>query len=151
MNEGLEWLGHFIEGLRANHSLKVLVFCWCLGFLLKKWKKCPNDLIPLFVIPIGAFVSVVLDDHHSAGLTLNQERIDNSVVGFFLSTLAWISHKFMWKNLGKIPVIGQYLDTGNSSPENKFDRAKDGIDYGKGLPPETGKDLLQSKENAPLK
>lgn len=152
MNDALTWVEHFIEGLRASHALKVLVTCWCLGFLLKKWRWLrDNNVIPLVVIPVGAFFSLVTDTHHTDGLTVDQEKWDGAAIGLFLSTLAWVSHKFVWKNLGKIPVIGQYLDTGNSNPDNKFDRRKDGIDYGKGLPPETGKDLLGSKENKPLK
>lgn len=118
MQEQLTWVEHFIDGLRASHSLKVLVACWCIGFFLKKWRWfSDNKLIPLLVIPAGAFLSVVLDHHHTDGLTVDQEKWDNAVVGLFLSTLAWVSHKFVWKNLAKIPVIGQYLDTGNSNPE----------------------------------
>ena len=117
MKETLEYLEHFLNGIRTNNTFMILVFCWCFGFLLKKWRKFPNDLIPVFVIPIGAFISVIMDNHHTPELSLTQERIGNTIVGLVISTGAWVSHRLVWKNLSKIPVIGQYLDVEQSDPK----------------------------------
>lgn len=117
MNDPIAWLDQFSNGLRGNRKFLVLVTCWCLGFLLKKIKGFPNNLIPLFVIPLGATFSLLIDDHHTPELPLWQERLINFAIGFILSTAAWVSHRVVWKNLRKLPVIGQYLDTGNSDPK----------------------------------
>lgn len=116
MTEELAWLEQFVNGLRSNRTLMVLAFCWCLGFALKKWRRFPNDLIPPLVIVLGAAFNVVIDNHHTPDLALWQERVVNFVIGFILGTLAWASHRLIWKNLGRIPVVGKYLDTGNSNP-----------------------------------
>ncbi len=142
MNEWLDWLGHFIDGMRRNQILKVMVFCWCLGFFLKKWRWfSANKLIPLFVIPIGAWFSVMTDHHHTPDLTLDQERWDNFGIGLFISTAAWVSHRVVWKKLDKIPVVGKYLDTGNSDPKAFIRGQNAEVD---------AKALLDSKQSKPL-
>lgn len=151
MNDALAWFDQFLNGLRGNRVLMVLVFCWVLGFYLKKSKWfTDNKLIPMFVVPIGAGFSMMIDNHHTPDLALWQERIVNYVVGFIISTGAWVSHRFIWKNLSRLPVVGQYLDTGNSDPR-AFVKGQNADEEDLGLPAQADQSKVTSEDKPPTK
>ena len=116
-----------IKALKSTPTYAVLVSCFAVGYVLRCWRRFPNDLIPLAVVFWGGFSNLMLCNEHGPSLTLNQERFLYGLIGMAIGLIAWIVHKKGLKKIeNRIPFLANLLSP-ESNPKNQFDRSKDGI------------------------
>lgn len=68
--------------------------CIVFGYVLKLFKKFPNEAIPLAVIMVGGLASLLLADPIGDGTYVRVWATRNFLLGIFIGFIAWMSHKF---------------------------------------------------------
>ena len=87
---------HKFEGAPA--IVLVIVGCWIVGYLLRFWKRFPNDGIPIAVTLFGGVIFPLIADANNE-LTLRVWLVRNLLIGLGAGWFSWLSHN---KVLSKI-------------------------------------------------
>lgn len=100
-------------GQRAIDTLNrwpswLLLACGCLilGYVLRNWKRCPNEAIPGFIVMFGALMNAILagGDPHESGWYVWTAR--NVLIGAIIGWCIWRLHHTVLKPLeNKFPWL----------------------------------------------
>jgi hypothetical protein len=66
--------------------------CIVIGYLLKRWPRFPNSLIPHAVVIWAMLFTLVLSGNCPPNLTVPQWRVTNALVGMVFGFAAWAGH-----------------------------------------------------------
>lgn len=92
--------GHVLVGLT----------CVILGYMLRFYRKFPNDAIPLVCILWGMVFNPLLADERVAGSSMRLWLVRNVLTGFVTGAVAWAIHAKIIKRFEeRIPLLGSLL------------------------------------------
>lgn len=100
----------------SGFTLTVL-FCFLLGFALKRLSFVPNSRIPTIIIFTGMLLGVLLADTLTPPMHFRLWLVKNGVIGGLAGGVSWFIHA----NRMKIPILKTIIakfttDNGNSDP-----------------------------------
>ena len=75
------------------------LLCVAVGYALKRFKRYPNDAIPLTIMLLGAGINTLLADPMTPPLTMRLWLGKNMVIGFIAGAGAWLTHKMILKKI----------------------------------------------------
>lgn len=87
-----------------------------LGWVLKGFKRFPNDAIPAVVVLSACVLNMVLADPRSDTLPLRLWVAKNFTVGLIIGVVAWqLHHRWLRKIEDKIPFLKGWLASGDTT------------------------------------
>lgn len=87
-----------------------------LGWVLKGFKRFPNDAIPVVVVLAACVLNMVLADPRADTLPLRLWAAKNFTVGLIIGVVAWqLHHRWLRKIEDKIPFLKGWLSSGDTN------------------------------------
>jgi len=82
----------------APAIMLVLISCFAWGWVLKRWRRFPNEGIPIFVMSWGAiFTPLLADPFAGKPIPFRIWLGRNALIGFIIGFASWMIHRYVWK------------------------------------------------------
>lgn len=102
----LEQFNNLLNKLAGSHYALVLVTCIVVGYVLKGWKKFPNEAIPVVVVLWGGAFLTMMADPGADNLGVWTWRIKSFLLGIVVGFVAWLLHNQILSRFeDKIPFL----------------------------------------------